>query len=148
MAGVFARVVWGLVADRLFKPRHVLAGLGLGMSFFGFVVAGFSAQWPLAWVVVVSALYAATAAAWNGVYLAEVARMAAPGRVAAITGGTQVFTFTGSMFGPPIFGVVVGLTGSYAHGYIVFAILPLLMGLQLLRPAPKSGTPGTVGKPS
>lgn len=136
MAGVFARVVWGLVADRLFKPRHVLAGLGIGMSFFGFVVAGFGPQWPVAWVVVVSALFAATAAAWNGVYLAEVARMAPPGRVASITGGTQVFTFTGSMFGPPAFGVVVSLTGSYAHGYILFAILPLLMGLQLLRPAP------------
>jgi len=137
MAGVFARVVWGLVADRLFKPRHVLAGLGIGMSFFGFVVAGFSAQWPVSWVVLVAALYAATAAAWNGVYLAEVARMAPPGRVASITGATQVFTFTGSMFGPPVFGLVVSLTGSYAHGYILFAILPLLVGLQLLRPAPR-----------
>ncbi len=137
MAGVFARVVWGLVADRLFKPRHVLAGLGIGMSFFGFVVAGFSAQWPVSWVVLVAALYAATAAAWNGVYLAEVARMAPPGRVASITGATQVFTFTGSMFGPPVFGLVVSLTGSYAHGYILFAILPQLVGLQLLRPAPR-----------
>lgn len=136
MAGVFARVVWGLVADRLFKPRHVLAGLGIGMSVFGFVVAGFTAQWPVAWVVAVAALYAATAAAWNGVFLAEVARMAPPGRVASITGGSQVFTFTGSMFGPPVFGAVVSISGSYAHGYVLFAILPLLMGLQLLRPAP------------
>jgi MFS family permease len=136
MTGVFARIVWGMVADRLFKPRHVLAGLGIAMSVFGFVVASFDTHWSVAAVMVVAALYAATAAAWNGVFLAEVARMSAPGRVAAVTGGSQVFTFAGSMFGPPIFGAVVSASGSYAHGYILFAVLPLLMGLQLLRAPP------------
>ena len=136
MTGVFARIVWGTVADRLFKPRHVLAGLGIAMSVFGFVVAAFNTSWSLGWVMGVAALYAATAAAWNGVFLAEVARMAPAGRVAIITGGTQVFTFTGSMFGPPVFGALVSASGSYAHGYILFALLPLVMGLRLLRSAP------------
>ena len=136
MTGVFARIVWGTVADRLFKPRHVLAGLGIAMSACGFVAASFNAHWPLSWVMIVAALYAATAAAWNGVYLAEVARMAPAERVATVTGGTQVFTFAGSMIGPPVFGAVVSASGSYAHGYILFAVLPLLMGLRLLRPPP------------
>ena len=138
MTGVFARIVWGAVADRLFKPRHVLAGLGIAMSAFGFVVAAFNTGWPLGWVMIIAALYAATAAAWNGVYLAEVARMAPAGRVATVTGGTQVFTFAGAMFGPPVFGALVSAGGSYAHGYILFAILPLLMGLRLIRPAPRA----------
>ena len=86
----------------------------------------------------VAALFAATAAAWNGVFLAEVARMAPAGRVAIVTGGTQVFTFTGSMFGPPMFGALVSASGSYAHGYVLFAVLPLMVGLRLLRPAPKA----------
>ena len=136
MTGVCARIVWGLAADHLFKPRHVLAGLGIAMSLCGFVVSSFNAAWPLAGVMIVAAFYAATAAAWNGVYMAEVARMAPAGRAGAVTGGAQVFTFAGAMFGPPVFGALVAAGGSYAHGYILFALLPLLMGLRLVMPAP------------
>lgn len=136
MTGVFARIAWGMVADRLFKPRHVLAGLGIAMSLFGFIVASLNTGWPLAAVIVVTALYAATAAAWNGVYMAEVARMAPAGRVAMVTGGSQVFTFAGAMFGPPVFGILVSASGSYAHGYMLFAVLPLLMGLRLTMAPP------------
>lgn len=136
MTGVGARIVWGMAADHLFKPRNVLAGLGIAMSLCGFVVASFNAGWPLAGVMIVAALFAATAAAWNGVYMAEVARMAPAGRAGSATGGAQVFTFAGAMFGPPVFGAVVAVSGSYAHGYVLFAVLPLLMGLRLLMPAP------------
>jgi MFS family permease len=131
-AGIVGRIVWGAVADRWLSPRSMLGLLGVMMALSGMGVAGFSADWPLSAVILVSALFGTSAVGWNGVYLAEVARLAPPGQVGAITGGTQFFTFIGALAAPPLFGFVVGLVGSYGNAYLVFCLLPALAGLRLL----------------
>jgi MFS family permease len=132
LAGVFGRILWGVVADRLFKPRPVLAVLGVAMALCGMGSSLFAPGWPVAAVTAVCVLYGATAVGWNGVFLAEVARLAPEGRVAIITGGTQFFTFSGVLIGPPVFGLIASATGSYGAGFILFAVLPLIMGVGLL----------------
>jgi MFS family permease len=131
-AGALGRVLWGAVADHVFEPRVVLAALGLVMALCGFAVALFTAGWPPVAVFVVCVLYGATAVGWNGVFLAEVARLAPEGRVAIVTGGTQFFTFAGVLIGPPLFGAIASATGSYSSGFLVIAALPLLAVTGLL----------------
>jgi MFS family permease len=131
-AGALGRVLWGAVADHVFEPRVVLAALGLVMALCGFVVALFTAGWPPVAVFAVCVLYGVTAIGWNGVFLAEVARLAPQGRVAIITGGTQFFTFAGVLIGPPLFGAIASVTGSYGAGFVVIAALPLLASVGLL----------------
>jgi MFS family permease len=130
-AGALGRVLWGAVADHVFEPRVVLAALGLVMALCGFVVALFTAGWPPVAVFAVCVLYGVTAIGWNGVFLAEVARLAPQGRVAIITGGTQFFTFAGVLIGPPLFGAIASVTGSYGAGFVVIAALPLLASVGL-----------------
>jgi len=132
VAGVLGRIFWGAVADRLFEPRPVLAMLGVAMALCGVAATLFTPGWPVVAVTTVCVLYGATAVGWNGVFLAEVARLAPEGRVAIITGGTQFFTFGGVLIGPPVFGAIAAATGSYGAGFILFAALPLLMGVALL----------------
>ena len=91
LAGVAARVGWGTLADRLVAPRLLLALLGIAMSLCGVAAILFDPGWPVAVVLAVCTLYGATAVGWNGVYLAEVARLAPEGRIATVTGGTQFF---------------------------------------------------------
>jgi len=131
-AGALGRVFWGALADHVFKPRGVLAALGLVMALCGFAVALFTAGWPPVAVFAVCVLYGATAVGWNGVFLAEVARLAPQGRVAIVTGGTQFFTFAGVLVGPPIFGAIASATGSYGTGFVLIAALPLLASVGLL----------------
>jgi MFS family permease len=132
VAGIVGRITWGAVADRWLSPRSMLGLLGVMMALSGMGVAAFSADWPLWAVLPVSALFGASAVGWNGVYLAEVARRAPPGRVGAITGGTQFLTFLSALAAPPLFGVVVGLAGNYGKAYFIFCLLPALAGLRLL----------------
>jgi MFS family permease len=132
IAGALGRVLWGAVADHVFKPRVVLAALGLVTALCGFAVALFTADWPPVAVFAVCVLYGATAVGWNGVFLAEVARLAPQGRVAIVTGGTQFFTFAGVLIGPPVFGAIASATGSYGSGFLAIAALPLLAGTGLL----------------
>jgi MFS family permease len=131
-AGIAGRITWGAVADRWLSSRSMLGLLGLMMASAGAAVACFDADWPLPAVVLVSALFGASAVGWNGVYLAEVARRAPPGRVGAITGGTQFFTFVGALAAPPLFGLVVGFAGSYGKAYLLFCLLPALAGVRML----------------
>ena len=131
-AGIIGRIVWGAVADRCLSPRRTLGALGVMMALSGVGVACFGADWPLPAVILVSALFGASAVGWNGVYLAEVARLAPPGWVGATTGGTMFLTFIGALVAPPLFGLVVGLAGGYGRAYLLFCLLPGLAGAYLL----------------
>jgi MFS family permease len=132
ISGAAGRVLWGVVADHLLKPRSVLAGLGLVMIVCGVALASLNPAWPPAAVLAVCVLYGATAVGWNGVFLAEVARLAPDGRVAYLTGGTQFFTFAGVLIGPPLFGAIASVTGTYGAGFVVTAALPLLVVVPML----------------
>ena len=132
VSGIVGRIAWGAVADRWLSPRSMLGLLGLMMALSGVGVASLSADWPLPLVLFLSALFGASAVGWNGVYLAEVARRAPPGRVGALTGGTQFFTFIGALAAPPLFGFVAGLAGGYGKAYLAFCLLPALAGLRML----------------
>ena len=126
IAGASGRVLWGVVADRFLRPRSVLGALGLVMAVCGGALASSSSAWPSSAVLTVCVLYGATAVGWNGVFLAEVARLSPEGRVAFLTGGTQFFTFAGVLIGPPLFGALASYAGSYAAGFVATAALPLL----------------------
>jgi hypothetical protein len=106
--------------------------LGVVMALCGAAAASFTALWPPGAVFAICVLYGATAVGWNGVFLAEVARLAPEGRVAIVTGGTQFFTFAGVLIGPPVFGAIASATGSYGTGFALIAALPFLAGLGLV----------------
>jgi MFS family permease len=131
-AGIAGRIAWGAVADRWISPRRTLGLLGVIMALSGLAVASFNADWPLSVVILASVLFGASAVGWNGVYLAEVARLAPPGQVGAITGGTQFVTFIGALTAPPLFGFVIGLAGGYGKAFLAFCLLPALAGIYLL----------------
>lgn len=120
--GVAGRVVWGYVADRFLGPRRTLALLAalmaLGAAGTGLMQAGL----PTSLVLVLVGAFGASATGWNGVYLAEVARLAPPGQAGAATGGALSVTFFGVVLGPALFGAVSGLFGSYGAGYLALAI--------------------------
>jgi MFS family permease len=137
-AGVFGRILWGAAADYVLSPRTVLALLGFTMALCGIAATQFSPAWPSAGIAAVCVLYGATAVGWNGVFLAEVARLAPEGRVAIVTGGTQFFTFAGVLAGPPVFGALTSFLGGYAAGFVFIAVLPLAAGVGLLASGKRS----------
>lgn len=127
-SGIIGRVVWGALADRLVKPRRLLGLLGVAMAAGALSAAAFSPEWPYAAILIVSALFGAAAIGWNGVYLAEVARVATPEHAGTATGGSLFFTFLGTLLGLPAFSLIIDLTGSYAVGFGAAAAATLACG--------------------
>jgi predicted MFS family arabinose efflux permease len=121
VAGVAARIAWGALADRWLPARAVLAWLGALMAAASVLAALFTQAWPLAALLAVAAALGATAIGWNGVYLAEVARLAPDGRAGLATGGCLFFTFVGVVVCPFLFGVLQRASGSYALCFAVAA---------------------------
>jgi nitrate/nitrite transporter NarK len=132
LASVVGRVLWGLVADHLLSRRATLGLLGVGMGITAFCALGAGTSWPLWALFVFAVALGVTAVGWNGVFLAELTRLAPPGRVADVTGGSSAFTFLGVVVTPPLFHFVLGLTSSYGATYAFFGIIPLCVGVALL----------------
>jgi MFS family permease len=132
VASVAGRLLWGVAADRLFARRTMLGLLGLGMGIAALLTLAAGPGWPTWLLFAFAAFFGATAVGWNGVYLAEVARLAPPGQIAAATGGCLFFTFLGVVVTPLVFNLVFGFSGSYAVAYAVFGLPAIAIGTRLL----------------
>jgi hypothetical protein len=65
------------------------------------------------------------AASWNGIYLAEVARVSPREAVGKVTAGSTFFVFTGYVIGPSAFAALVQHTGDYTLAFLLTAAMPL-----------------------
>jgi len=137
VASVVGRVLWGVLADRVFRRRTMLGllGLGMGVSALGALAAG--PGWPVWLLFAYASVFGATAVGWNGVFLAEIARLAPEGRASAATGGSLFFTFLGVVVTPPMFNLVLTLAGSYSVAYAAFALPALAVSAWLLARIPQ-----------
>lgn len=137
LAGFVGRPIWGWLADRIGSSVSVLIILGAIMLSACLAVTQVSAQWPAAAIQLVFVVLGATAIGWNGVFLAEVARLAPPGQTGLATGGALFFTFGGVLLAPPLFAALYRVIGSYTLTFGLAAAIAAagLASLTLLRRA-------------
>jgi len=126
VAGIVARIGTGVLADRLCSTRVLLVALGLGMTLAALGLAVAEVDWSRAALFAVCALFGLSATGWQGIFLAEVARLAPENRAADATGGILAAAYGGLVFGPLTFGLMVGAGVDYELGYSVMAMLSLL----------------------
>jgi MFS family permease len=122
-AGAAARLFWGLIADAWGDGMRTLAAIGV-ITVAGGLLLPLTMAWPAAAVVVLFGLLGGSAAGWNGVLMAEAARLAAPGRAGEAAGGVLAVAFAGVVVGPSLLGALIGAAGSYAIGFALLALLP------------------------
>ena len=121
-AGVVGRVAWGHIADSALGATRTLAMLAAVIVLCCAGIALLRTATPLFVIFALLVVFGATAIGWNGVFLAEVARLSPPGRASMATGGVSAFTFFGVVVGPPLFALIATSTGSYRMGYTALAI--------------------------
>lgn len=116
-AGVAGRLLWGYVSDRFLGATRTMIVLALLIGVCAVAVPFLRHIDDGIVTVLVLLLFGASAVGWNGVYLAEVARQAPAGMASMATGGTLAMTFLGVVVGPPVFGLIAGMTGNYGVAY-------------------------------
>jgi MFS family permease len=134
--GVVGRIVIGWLADRIGSAMRTLIWLAAGSTAAVLLVAATGDDWPW-WAVLSSAGIAGLAVtSWNGVYLAELAHVAPPGKIGEATAGASLLTFVGYVLGPAVFAMIVDHAGSYRIAFALAALLPASAVIVLRRATP------------
>jgi MFS family permease len=133
-AGIGGRLLSGHLADRSGQPRRVMGAMGCLMGLCA-ITSAFASSWPTPLLLLLYAVFGASAIGWNGVYLAEVAQRAPPGAVSAATAAALFVTFAGVLAGPPVLALMIESGMGYGAAFAAVALPALLCGLALLRGA-------------
>ena len=128
LAGVAGRLGWGFVADRVASPRLLLLGIAVLMALAAVLMSLFTVAWPVGAIAAVVILLGATASGWNGVFLAEIIRDVKPAEVGLATAGSMMFAYTGTVFGPSLFGGLASAVG-FPKAYVCMGVVVLLGGI-------------------
>lgn len=129
--GMAGRIVWGYVADRWLGASRMLLILAAMMALGALATTTLTHDTPKSVVIALLLAFGASAIGWNGVYLAEVAKRAPEGMASVATGGTLVFTFFGVVVGPPVFGALSALFGTYRAGFTALVVVATVCGCVL-----------------
>lgn len=130
VASFLGRIGIGLVADRVGSVRWVLVILGLASAIGVLALAQARADMPVSVLFAGAAAIGASVATWNGLFLAEVARAAGDGDVAAATSAATFFTFIGYATTPPAF-AALALGLGYRTAYLSAAVCVLVAAAAL-----------------
>jgi MFS family permease len=130
VAGVVGRLVLGWAADRTGDATRSLALHGLVAAALSalFILAAPGAPWGV--VLLLAWLCGFTSASWNGIFLAEIARLSPPDRVAEASSGAIMLCFLGYLLAPTAFAFAVGATGGWVAPFL--AACALLAAVALL----------------
>ncbi len=134
-AGVVLRIIMGWVADRVLGAKPTLVALGIGSSVSFVLLTQLGPGTPVLFTVCLSIAVGAMSFGWNGVFLAEVVRLAEPDDVATATGGSLFFIYGGVVLGPSVMSGLITLSGDFSLPIVGVAIATCLASLNLLRPA-------------
>lgn len=121
VGGALGRIFWGGIADWLGDGIRVLLAVALISAAAGIMTMTLDPATGTAVIYAVLILFGLSAIGWNGVFLAEVARLAPDGRIGSATAGVLVPTYAGVLLGPSTFAGIQALAGQYTTAFGIFA---------------------------
>jgi len=131
--GVVGRIALGWLADHLNSTTATLAIAAIVSSATTVTLGYITDAWPF-WSIAVLALIAGgSAASWNGVQMAEVARRSPAGMVAETAAGAGMLVNLSNMVTPTLFAAYVAATGRYDHAFAFAGACCLLVVIFLPR---------------
>jgi MFS family permease len=137
VGGTVSRVLWGVVSDRSFGGRRrpgVVASAAIGAVAYATLALG--SLLP-AWLIYPLAFIAGAGAfGWVGLYFALVAEIGGPRHAGLLTGAATACSWSGTLIGPPIFGLVLEATGGYTASWLILTVVGLTVVFTLPRLSP------------
>ena len=131
-SGILGRLIWGWVGTHYVRPILLLALLGIAMGVACMAIGLVAPNWKKAAVWVVAFAYGLTGIGYQGILLAEIARVSPPGMAGVITGGVAFFAYAGMIVMPASFGLILEVFDSYHLAFIILGTIPMGVGLLFL----------------
>ena len=136
--GIVGRIGWGIVSDTFLGGRRkpVMMLIGLLAMVSSLVLALTGPGTPLAAIMATLVVAGVSSVGWNGINMTFVAELAGRQASATAAGMNLTASYLGIMILPPMFGLLVDLTGSYTSAFQVGAAASLasIVLVALIRP--------------
>jgi MFS transporter, ACS family, hexuronate transporter len=141
VAGMAGRIAFGVLSDRTFggRRRAPLAIAGCGSTLCSLAIAGIGPGTSPLTLTAVALVFGFAGIGWNGVQHTLMAELAGPRSAGTAVGLGLAVSSVGVTLGPPVFGWLVELTGSYRGPWIGLAVTMLgaLLLLAFVRERPR-----------
>lgn len=123
VTGMAGRIGLGWIADKIGSGRATLRGAAILSALCTLALAFVGHGTPLFVTAALCALAGATVTGWNGVQIAEVARLSRPGTIRETAAGATFLLFTGYVLGPAAFAAAVTAYGGYGAPLLAVSAL-------------------------
>lgn len=128
VSGVVARIVSGVLSDRVFGARRqpvlvLMAAIAVGGDL---ALAAAPQGTPVLVMAAILVLLGFSAVGWSGVSMALVAELAGRERSSSAAGVALTGSYLGVILTPPLFGLLVDLSGGYRLSFVALAALGLV----------------------
>jgi MFS family permease len=120
--GVFGRILLGWVSDRLGSALRAVAVTSAATSL---ALALTGPGWPAWTIALLAGIGGVTVSSWNGVQIAEVARLAPRQLIGETTAGSTILIFLGYIVGPSGVAMLVASTGRFDAAFLAVALATL-----------------------
>ena len=130
-AGIAGRLFWGWIGSVYVPPVVLLSLLGFAMGAACMTIGLIDMSWQKPAVWAIALVYGATGIGYQGVLLAEIARISPPGMAGVVTGGAVFFAYVGMITFPGSFGLILALTDSYQAAFAILGVIPIIVGAML-----------------
>ena len=134
IGGLVGRLAFGLVSGRYIGAMRLLGALGAGMLGCAALLGLYGTVMPVLAIGALVFLFGVTASGWNGVHLAEIARLVPAQDVARVIGATFLLGTCGIILGPLVFSAIAS-SASFATAYLIASTWALLGMLAVAWPA-------------
>jgi MFS family permease len=139
-AGLFGRLYWGWLAQRMASATRLLGLLGLLIAVAGVLLMAWPSPHRGPGMVLLVGLLGFSASGWNGVLVAEVSRVAGVRHAGTLTGAVLVFGYGGLTLAPLAFAAFSGLT-SMAGAFMLLCAAAGAAGIALMLTPPADTAP-------
>lgn len=125
--GVVGRILLGWLSDH-FRSANVTLSIAAILSAITTALLGLtSPQWPLWSIIVLAFVAGSSAASWNGVQIAEVARRSPSHLISETAAGSSILVNLMNMVAPTAIAAFVAISGRYDYAFICAGACSLLV---------------------
>lgn len=123
VSGFGGRIIWGIISDNCFhgNRRKILMAISQVGAATIFVLAFLTSNSPLWFCGLLAAFSGFSAIGWNGIFITFVSELGGHDNAGSAVGLALTAAQVGYIFGPPLFGLCVDLTGSYRIAWLLLS---------------------------
>ncbi|SFE55883.1 MFS transporter [Alteribacillus iranensis] len=135
VGGSIGRIGWGMISDRLFNGNRmiILMMTALISSIAAVCIALFKPGVPFLFLAIVIFFFGLGCSGFNGLWMNAATEIVPPKQAGLSSGFSLSVGSWGMVIGPPLFGFIVDMTGSFTLGWYILAVILILTAMLYLR---------------